>query len=164
MTKAKTSVSASAKALAQVAAKAPAQTVGQLVAETPAHSAPALTVGFEKALVMLNPEWRTAMSEDEVNRARHFYHQGIQDVYLVARIGEQQLAQNFQAIMGTLVAGSEAKIAEQQAALDAAAKTEAPVDVERAAVGLPPKASKPKATKGKKKPTPARGEHRDDRW
>jgi hypothetical protein len=157
---------------AKTKSSAPAKTVAQHVAETPVHSAPELTVGFEKALVMIDPEWRTNLTEAEINRARHFYHQGIQDVYLVVRVGEQRLAQNFQAILGTLVAGSEESIATQRAAheqdlSDVALNDGDPTgDVERGAVGLPPpkKISKPATAKARKDAEAKEREFIRSRW
>lgn len=85
-------------------------------------------VGFEKALMMMNPEWRTAFTPEQVNSFRHFYHQGIQDINLLNNINFQNAQQNFQAVLQTaIVTGNEEQIAElqrQQAEADAAERDE----------------------------------------
>lgn len=90
-----------------------------------------LTVGFEKALTMMHPEWRTTFTTEQVNQFRHFYHQGIQDIYLLVRIQNEQLAQNFQSVLHTVVVtGQEeefARIQAEQSVSTEAAPSQAPV-------------------------------------
>jgi hypothetical protein len=87
-----------------------------------------IRVGFEKALTMLNPDWRNALSKDQVNQFRHFYHMGVMDTNMVANLNAQNFGANVQAIMNTiLVTGREDEIeAQRQAAIAAA---EAPTEV-----------------------------------
>lgn len=99
------------------------------VQATTAQEQQTVQVGFEKALVTMNPEWRTAFTTEQVNQFRHYYHQGIQDINLLNNINFQNAQQNFQAVLNTvIVTGNEDQIAElQRQAADAAAAYNAEV-------------------------------------
>ena len=80
-------------------------------------------IGFEKALLMMNPNWRAEFTETQVNQFRHYYHQGVQDMHLLNQLAHQNAQQNYQAVINTvIVTGNEQKIAELQAEQAAAAK------------------------------------------
>ena len=115
-----------------------------------------ITLGFEKALTMLDPNWRTSMTKDELNRHRHFYHQGIQDIYLLVRLQNEQLAQNFQSVLHTAISvGNEEELARLQAEQDAAfeAVADTPVKASKKAKKASLKAvPTPKKTKAKSRP------------
>lgn len=80
-------------------------------------------IGFERALIMFNPEWRTALTPEQVNQFRHFYHRGVQDIGFLIQMSNQTMQQNLDAVMNTvIVTGNEDQIAAaQKAAVDAAA-------------------------------------------
>lgn len=84
-------------------------------------------VGFGKALMMFDPEWRTNLSPEQVNAFRHFYNQGHQDTVLLLNIAEQEwmqrLRSSVQAVQHTIVTlGNEEqiRIAREEAARKAA--------------------------------------------
>lgn len=112
-----------------------------------------MQIGFEKALGMLDPQWRTNMTKEELNKHRHFYHQGIQDLFLLVRISNEQMAQNFQSVLNTVVVtGNEDEIArlkkEHEEQLERAAKPTGP-KVAKALKTVPAPAKKA-VKKGKK--------------
>jgi hypothetical protein len=114
-------------------------------------------VGFEKALVMMNPDWRAEFTETQVNQFRHYYHQGVQDMHLLNQLAHQNAQQNYQAVVNTIiVTGNEQKIAELQSAQAqaAAAEAEQPAKAKRAtktkaSPAKVPARVQPKAVKGK---------------
>ncbi len=105
-------------------------------------------LGFEKALNMLDPQWRDNISKKDVNHFRHFYHQGLQDLNFLVRASAANMEQNVQTLLNQLVVtGNEDEIARlraeaeaKQAAEKAQADAQAPVsevpvvDVEAVAV------------------------------
>jgi len=116
-----------------------------------------IQVGFEKALIQMNPEWRTAFSKEQVNQFRAFYHAGIQDMHLLNNLNFQNAQQNFQAVLQTVVVtGNEEEVARlraEHAARESTQETPVADQVPAKAKGLFPAASK--ATKVKKA-TPAK--------
>lgn len=94
-------------------AQAAAGQVPEATTEQPQQQV--VQIGFEKALVMFNPEWRTAMSPDMINQFRHFYHRGIQDIGFLIQMSNQNMQQNLDAVMNTVVVtGNEEQIAKLQ--------------------------------------------------
>ena len=68
-------------------------------------------IGFEQALIMFDPQWRTNLQEGHVNSARHFYNQGMQNMLTLINLQNQQMQQNVGALMQNMaVTGNEAKI------------------------------------------------------
>lgn len=102
-----------------------------------------VSVGFEKALTMMNPEWRTFFTPEQVNQFRHFYHQGVQDINLLNQLNYQNAQQNFQAVIQTvIVTGNEERIAQLQQeqlqkAADDAAEASKPVKAKKALKAVP---------------------------
>lgn len=89
---------------------------------TQTQAQPTVSVGFEKALTMMNPDWRVVFTPEQINQFRHYYHQGVQDINLLNQLNYQNAQQNFQAVLQTvIVTGNEERIAElQKEAADAA--------------------------------------------
>lgn len=97
------------------------QTAQEAMAQAAAGQAPevqteqTVQIGFEKALVMMNPNWRTELTLDQVNLFRHFYHRGVQDIGFLITMSNQNMQQNLDAVMHTvIVTGNEEQIAELQ--------------------------------------------------
>jgi len=108
-------------------------------------------IGFEKALTMMNPEWRAQFTKEQVNQFRHFYHQGIQDVYFLVRLQNEQMAQNFQSVLNTVVVtGNEEEIAAAQAEAQKAINEDSPMQTETKKDQAKPKAAKKAVKKGRK--------------
>lgn len=117
---------------------------------------PQVQLGFGRALtVMYGDNWRETLTEDQLNRARHFYHSGLNDLQVMVQISNHELSQRVHGLFSTLTVGAEKQIADAQAATDneAGAKTkDAIAQLEkRAAPKVAPKAAKsaPAKTKGK---------------
>jgi hypothetical protein len=117
-----------------------------------------IQIGFEKALVMMNPDWRNALSVDQVNQFRHFYHQGVQHVSFLIQMSAQNMQQNLDAVMQTvIVTGNEEKIAQMQRDAQAAKEAEeaatateaAPTKKAKAAHKAPTKAAPKKVASAK---------------
>lgn len=107
-----------------------------------------IQIGFEKALTMMNPEWRTALSPEMVNQFRHFYHRGVQDISFLIQMSNTNMQQNLDAVMHTvIVTGNEEQIAQLQknAQEAAAAAEEATKKPRRTAKAHKAPAAKPKA-------------------
>lgn len=104
----------------KTAQAAMAQTATGVAPEISAETT--IQIGFEKALIMMNPEWRKEVAPELVNQFRHFYHRGHQDISFLIQMSNQNMQQNLEAVMNTvIVTGNEEKIAQMQKdALDAA--------------------------------------------
>lgn len=103
-------------------------------------------VGFEKALMTMNPKWRTEFTPELVNLFRHYYHQGIQDMNTLANLNHQNAQQNFQAVLNTVVVtGNEERIAEMQRQQVEASSPKAKPTKTRTKAKAKPKASVPLA-------------------
>lgn len=96
----------------------------------------AISVGFGKALMILEPDWRNKFSPDQINQFRHFYSQGTQDAVIVLNVAEQQKMQTLNANMGAIQqtimrTGNEAAIeaAEREAAARAQAEADAAAEI-----------------------------------
>jgi hypothetical protein len=74
-----------------------------------------IKIGFEQALIMFNPEWRTVLTPEQVNQFRHFYHRGHVDTGFLIQMSNQTMQQNLDAVMNTvIVTGNEEQIAAAQ--------------------------------------------------
>lgn len=121
---------------------------------TPAN----VQMGFGQALtIMFGENWRETTSEADINRARHFYYRGLNDMQMLVQISNAGLSQNVQSIFSTLAVGAEKQVAEQQAA----AAAQAGEQTKAAIASLEPKQgkalSKAKAAKAPAKVSKAKG-------
>ena len=143
-------------------AQAAAGQAPEIKAEQPTQEQ-TVQIGFEKALVMMNPDWRNALSMDQVNQFRHFYHRGVQDISFLIQMSNQNMQQNLDAVMNTvIVTGNEEQIAKMQrealeaqqaetAAAEAPTKKATKAAHKAPAKATPKKADATKATKAPKK-------------
>lgn len=121
---------------------------GQVPEVTTEQPQPVIQIGFEKALSMMDPKWRTALSADQVNQFRHFYHRGVQDISFLIQMSNQNMQQNLDAVMNTvIVTGNEEQLAKLQREAQEAQAAEAAQQAKptKAARRTPAKKAQPKA-------------------
>lgn len=134
-------------AMAQAAA-------GQVPEVQPAQET--VQIGFEKALTMMNPNWRATVAPEVVNQYRHFYNQGVQHIGFLIQMSNQNMQQNLDAVMHTvIVTGNEEQIARMQQEALATQGAEVTPDAEVKPKAT--KATKAVATRATKKPAPKKG-------
>jgi hypothetical protein len=113
-------------------------------------------IGFEQALIMFDPQWRTNLQEGHVNSARHFYNQGMQNMLTLINLQNQQMQQNVGALMQNMaVTGNEAKIEAARAQALAEAKAAEAQAAEGGEASEPAVEEKPKAKAAKQPNKPA---------
>jgi hypothetical protein len=62
-----------------------------------------IRVGFEAALDEFFPEWKSEWSEVEVNKARHFYHKGMNDTTVWINNGIAGIGEGYKWLAGALL-------------------------------------------------------------
>lgn len=98
-------------------------------------------IGFEVAMLKLNPNWRTEIDPGVVNVYRHFYQSALHDVTFLVQASHQQMIANLQAVHHTvIVAGREEEIAAAQAAAAEAAEKPAKAKAVKAKTAAKPAA------------------------
>lgn len=121
-----------------------------------------LTVGFGKALMMFEPDWRNKLSADQVNAFRHFYNQGHQDTVLLLNVAEQEwmqrLRSSVQAVQHTIVTTG------NEAAIEAARKQAEEAQQRAAEEAGEVQTSEPQAPKGKAKPAVKKAAPKQPAW